>query len=1301
MALDNGIGSVIRTANTLDTSGDPNVQGIMGTYFWTPGSLFNNLTYSFPQSSSEYTWEGYSTSTTSGNVVYGYTDPFGSVDTIVTDDNPYAPGWNSYPASFFPLDTAEQMEANRAFSLIQRYINVTMTALTPPLAGPGVLRLANSDGVLFEGAEGQARAPGTADAGDIFFGPQVAYFHAAMGNQASLTIFHEIGHALGLTAGDNVFDRFGDTEPLSSHGPVQTDRDDFEYSVMNNPSFIGGTAATEQDGSSPQSYMMYDIAALQQQYGANFGNLLQSVTYSWDPSTGEELINGVRQGKPAQNKIFETVWTGGAISTFDLSQFSDSAWLDMRPGQSMRFSTNQLAVLGDNHFAQGNVYNALVYNDRTESEINNIITGSGDYTRVIGNDLFNTITLGNGRGDDVTIGSGGGMVNCGNGGDTIYANLAYSIIKGGSGNDTLDFSRQTDNSDNLTFDLGRGTVHKVSTLGGLNGVQQIDDTFSSVERFVGGLGNNTFISTAGSFSFFGDAGGQNTIDYSWDKQNLTIDLSQGMADKGTLPNVPRVVAWQGSDTFANVQNFIGGSGNDTIIARRNIFSYDTQVYSFDGKGGVNTAVFHGPQAEYTITHYVDGQGRVHTRVVDNGPVGGDSPMDLINVPDQNLQFVQPIPLLRVITATHGQNFGPESLLTITAEAGDGMAKYAFWNTGAGGAHFSLNGVAEPTSQEIDVTAAQLMQLTYQSGSGPDTLWVRGFDGTQWTPWSSAYTVNAPIDNAPVVTASSLNVHHGQSFAASSLFTLSDADADSMSTYAFWNSGAGGGRFILNGVTQAASQEIDVTAAQLSRLVYQSGSGTDTLWLRANDGILWGNWSNGFSVNAPIDNAPVVTASSLRAAHGASFAATSLFKVSDADGDTITKYAFWNSGTGGGHFVLGGVMQGAGQEIDVTAAQLSQLSYQSGSGADTLWVRANDGILWGNWSNGFTVNAPIDAPPVVKVSNLNATHRQLFAAASLATVSDPEGDAIQKVAFWNSGTGGGHFVLNGVAQPPGQELDYTIGQTVFQLGYQSGSGADTLWLNVYDGYQWSGWSNSFTVTAPDDKGPTVTPTNDSIKSFPNQTFAASSLINYSDPFASPATQYDFWNSGAGGGHFLLNGSALPANQDNIISAGQLSQLTYQVGTGSDTLWARANDGTVWGGWSKSFTISDPPAIAAGETITLGSAYAGEVNFLGDTGTLKLEDSLSFAGTVVGVHGQDAIDLADIGFGAGSTLGYSGNADNSGGTLSVGDGTHTANIALLGSYMASSFAAASDGHGGTLVSETAQSATQVPMVTQPHA
>jgi hypothetical protein len=65
-----------------------------------------------------------------------------------------------------------------------------------------------------------------------------------------------------------------------------------------------------------------------------------------------------------------------------------------------------------------------------------------------------------------------------------------------------------------------------------------------------------------------------------------------------------------------------------------------------------------------------------------------------------------------------------------------------------------------------------------------------------------------------------------------------------------------------------------------------------------------------------------------------------------------------------------------------------------------------------------------------------------------------------------------------------------------------------------------------------------------------------------------------------------------------------------------------------------------------------------------------------------------------------MGYAANADHSGGTLSARDGMHMADIALLGSYMASSFVAASNGHGGTMISKAAQSATQIPMVTQPH-
>jgi hypothetical protein len=559
------------------------------------------------------------------------------------------------------------------------------------------------------------------------------------------------------------------------------------------------------------------------------------------------------------------------------------------------------------------------------------------------------------------------------------------------------------------------------------------------------------------------------------------------------------------------------------------------------------------------------------------------------------------------------------------------------------------------------------------------------------------------DTTPVAAINNQTLHVSEWAQVDSWLTSSDADGDAVTKYQFMDNGtdaSSGYIFTSGNAHNPSGTAIEVSASDLANVWVRGGAvaGSESMMVRGFDGARWGDWDL-FTLTTRTETPPVVTAANVTAAHGQSFAASGLMSVSDADGDAITQYAFWNSGTGGGHFVLNGVAQGVNQEIDVSAAQLAQLSYRSGSGADTLWVKASDGLLWSGWSNSFTVTAPIDAAPTVSVSNLNAGHGQSFAATALFAAHDADDSAMAQYAFWNSGTGGGHFVLNGVAQGVNQEIDVSAAQ-FSKLTYQSGSGADTLWVRVNDGLQWSAWSNSFTVTAPVDSGPTVTPIHASTKSFANQIFAASSLFTYSDPFGSPATQYDVWNSGAGGGHFLLNGTALPANADNIIPAAQLSQLSYQVGTGSDTLWVRANDGTVWGAWSSGFTMADPPAVAAGETITLGSAYAGKVDFLGDTGTLKLEDSSSFAGTVAGLHGQDAIDLADIGFGASSTLGYSSNADNSGGTLSVGDGTNMANIALLGSYMASTFAAASDGHGGTLISEAAHASTQMPVVTQPH-
>ena len=94
-------------------------------------------------------------------------------------------------------------------------------------------------------------------------------------------------------------------------------------------------------------------------------------------------------------------------------------------------------------------------------------------------------------------------------------------------------------------------------------------------------------------------------------------------------------------------------------------------------------------------------------------------------------------------------------------------------------------------------------------------------------------------------------------------------------------------------------------------------------------------------------------------------------------------------------------------------------------------------------------------------------------------------------------------------------------------------------------------------------------------------------------------------------------------------------------------------------------------------------------------------MNFTGAVSGFGGQDVIDLSGIAFDAQTTLGYAPNGGQTGGgTLSLSDGIHSANIALLGSYMASSFATASDNHGGTMVLAQAATPNDQALLSTPH-
>ena len=142
------------------------------------------------------------------------------------------------------------------------------------------------------------------------------------------------------------------------------------------------------------------------------------------------------------------------------------------------------------------------------------------------------------------------------------------------------------------------------------------------------------------------------------------------------------------------------------------------------------------------------------------------------------------------------------------------------------------------------------------------------------------------------------------------------------------------------------------------------------------------------------------------------------------------------------------------------------------------------------------------------------------------------------------------------------------------------------------------------------------------------------------------------------------------------------------------------------------LTDPPVVTqnpgnapgtiGNDVLEINTSDAGSVVFAGTKGTLQLDQPSTFTGTVSGFGGQNTIDLPGIAFDTNTTLGYSTNSKGTGGVLSLTDGTISATIALLGNYIASSFAVARDSYGGTMViAEASQTESQVLLTHPQHA
>jgi len=440
----------------------------------------------------------------------------------------------------------------------------------------------------------------------------------------------------------------------------------------------------------------------------------------------------------------------------------------------------------------------------------------------------------------------------------------------------------------------------------------------------------------------------------------------------------------------------------------------------------------------------------------------------------------PVVTTQNISRPHFQTLALSSLFSVNDVDGDAVTQYQLWDATRDSAsgHFVVNDVAQAAGTVITINAADLANTSFVTGSIGDNLQIRASDGIVWSEtdgraWAP-FTLTVPANHAPVVTTANVSKAHLQTFALSSLFSVTDADSDAMTQYQLWDAtrDPASGHFVVNGMAQAAGTVITINGADLANTSFVTGSVGDSLQIRAFDGIDWSAadsaaWSP-FTVTVPANRAPVLTTASVTKAHLQTFALSSLFSVTDADGDAMTQYQLWDAtrDPNSGYFTVNGVAQAAGTVTTINAASLANTSFVTGSVGDNLQIRAFDGISWSAddsaaWSP-FTITVPANRAPVVTTADVTEPHSQPVQLSSLFTVSDADSDAITEYQLWDAtrDPASGHFAIGGLAQAAGTVIDISaaqLSQTTFVTG-ASGT-VDALQIRAFDGIAWSAADNA--------------------------------------------------------------------------------------------------------------------------------------------------------------------------------------------------------------------------------------------------
>jgi Ca2+-binding RTX toxin-like protein len=157
---------------------------------------------------------------------------------------------------------------------------------------------------------------------------------------------------------------------------------------------------------------------------------------------------------------------------------------------------------------------------------------------------------------------------------------------GGAGNDTLSYE---DATESVTINLAEAIAE---------GEEIGTDSFAEIETFVGGAAADTFLATEGPMAeeapvdhtFIG-GGGEDTLTYEDATESVTINLAEAIADGEEI----------GTDTFAEVETFVGGSAADVFLVTETQATGETPVdNTLIGGAGEDTLSYEGTNEKIRV-----------------------------------------------------------------------------------------------------------------------------------------------------------------------------------------------------------------------------------------------------------------------------------------------------------------------------------------------------------------------------------------------------------------------------------------------------------------------------------------------------------------------------------------------------------------------------------------------------------------------------------------------------------------------------------------------------------------------------